>query len=45
MTMTKMIMRAAMPTSVKTPASKEGFCKNEVGGAAVEDAAGSVLVI
>jgi hypothetical protein len=40
----KTMMRTTIPTRVKMPASKEGFCKNEVGGAAVVDAAGSVLV-
>lgn len=41
---TKTMMRATIPTRVKTPASKEGFCKNDVGGAAVADAGDSVLV-
>lgn len=41
---TKMMIRATIPTRAKTPPSREGFCKNDVGGAAVGDAAGGVLV-
>lgn len=44
-TSTKMMMRAAIPTRVKTPPSKEGFCKNDLGGATVADGAGTVLVM